>query len=104
MSELLNLVGLSTAFVLYAMLLVMVIRAGPRPWRASAIRPAAAGDGGPRSGVEPMRPAGVRAAEGRDQRTVSVSDRCRRYSALGFLPAVVVQSVLRGERDACEVD
>ena len=31
MSELLNLVGLSTGVVLYAMLLVMVIRAGSRP-------------------------------------------------------------------------
>ena len=31
MSELLNLVGLSTGVVLYAMLLAMVVRAGARP-------------------------------------------------------------------------
>ena len=76
MSELLNLVGLSTGVVLYAMLLAMVMRAGARPGDV-ALRPAAARDGGAGSGLEPLRAARVRAAEGRHRRTVSASDRRR---------------------------
>src|SRR5476649_1358474 len=96
MSELLNLVGLSTGVVLYAMLLAMVVRTGRTPgvrfdplllatallglvWNLCAL-PAY---GLPKMGVE--GPFTFLIAAG--------------YSALGFLPAVVVQSVLRGERD-----
>src|SRR6267378_547024 len=95
MSELLNFVGLSTGVVLYAVLLAMVIRAGQTPGRSQfdpLIMAAAAlglawnlcalpvymlpivGIAGPFPGV---------AAAG--------------FGALGFLPAVVVHSVLRGE-------
>jgi two-component system, LytTR family, sensor kinase len=96
--ELLNLVGLSTGVVLYAMLLAMVVRAGRTP--------------GLRSGFDPlllltsllglawnicalpayelskmgMGPFPFLAAVG--------------FTALGFLPAVVVHSVLRDERHA----
>jgi hypothetical protein len=99
MSELLNLVGLSTGVVLYAMLLVMVIRAGPRPgerprydplllatavlglvWNLCALPAYEL----PKVGIEGPFPF-----------LIAVG-----FSALGFLPAVVVQSVLRGERDA----
>ncbi|MBZ5559944.1 MAG: histidine kinase [Acidobacteriia bacterium] len=100
MGELLNLVGLSTGVVLYAMLLVMVVRAGrapgePRPpgidplllvtailglvWNLCALPAYEL----PKVGVEGPFPWLVAAG----------------YAALGFLPAVVVQSVLRGERD-----
>ncbi len=97
MSELLNLVGLSTGVVLYAMLLAMVARAG----RASGnqrLDPLLLGTAVlgliwnlcalpayelPKVGIE--GPFTLLIAAG--------------YSALGFLPAVVVQSVLRGERD-----
>jgi two-component system, LytTR family, sensor kinase len=99
MSELLNLVGLSTGVVLYAMLLVMVIRAGPRPgerprydplllatavlglvWNLCALPAYEL----PKVGIKGPFPFLIAAG----------------FSALGFLPAVVVQSVLRGERDA----
>jgi two-component system LytT family sensor kinase len=98
MSELLNLVGLSTGVVLYAMLLVMVIRAGSRPgerprydplllatavlglvWNLCALPAYEL----PKVGIEGPFPF-----------LIAVG-----FSALGFLPAVVVQSVLRGERD-----
>ncbi len=98
MSELLNLVGLSTGVVLYAMLLAMVLRA-PGPPRAGArFDPllvatsvlglfwnlcALAVYEFPRVGIDGPFP--VLAAVG--------------FSALGFLPAVVVHSVLRGDRD-----
>src|SRR5213593_1888153 len=99
MSELLNLVGLSTGVVLYAMLLVMVIRAGSRPgerprydplllatavlglvWNLCALPAYEL----PKVGIKGPFPF-----------LIAVG-----FSALGFLPAVVVQSVLRGERDA----
>jgi signal transduction histidine kinase len=96
MSELLNLVGLSTGVVLYAMLLAMVVRTGRTPgarfdplllatallglvWNLCALPAYEL----PKMGVE--GPFTFLVAAG--------------YSALGFLPAVVVQSVLRGERD-----
>jgi hypothetical protein len=99
MGELLNLVGLSTGIALYAMLLVMVIRAGQRPgghqrydplllatailglvWNVCALPAYEL----PKVGIEGPFPLLIAAG----------------FSALGFLPAVVVQSVLRGERDA----
>jgi two-component system LytT family sensor kinase len=99
MSELLNLVGLSTGIVLYAMLLAMVIRAGQQPgghphydplllatavlglvWNLCALPAYEL----PKVGIKGPFPLLVAAG----------------FSALGFLPAVVVQSVLRGERDA----
>src|SRR5437867_10508733 len=99
MSELLNLVGLSTGVVLYAMLLVMVVRAGRRPggpprydplllatailglvWNLCALPAYEL----PKVGIAGPFPLLVAAG----------------FSALGFLPAVVVQSVLRGERDS----
>jgi two-component system LytT family sensor kinase len=95
--ELLNLVGLSTGVVLYAMLLAMVVRAGRAPglksrfdplllltsllglvWNLSALTVYEL----PKVGVEGPFP--YVAAVG--------------FGALGFLPAVVVHSVLRGER------
>src|SRR5438093_2907438 len=98
MSELLNLVGLSTGIVLYAMLLAMVIRAGRTPggpgrvdllliatavlgllWNLCALPAYQL----PKLGIE--GPFTFLIAAG--------------FSALGFLPAVVVQSVLRGEAD-----
>ena len=98
MSELLNLVGLSTGIVLYAMLLAMVIRAGRTPggpgrvdllliatavlgllWNLCALPAYEL----PKLGIE--GPFTFLIAAG--------------FSALGFLPAVVVQSVLRGEAD-----
>jgi two-component sensor histidine kinase len=98
MSELLNLVGLSTGVVLYTMLLTMVVRT-PRgadtrrridplmlatailglAWNLCALPVYEL----PKVGVEGSFPLLVVAG----------------YSALGFLPAVVVQSVLRGERE-----
>src|SRR5882724_10771567 len=101
MSELLNLVGLSTGVVLYAMLLAMVVRAGRAPgaprfdplllatavlgliWNLCALPAYEL----PKVGIE--GPFTVLIAAG--------------YSALGFLPAVVVQSVLRDERDHASV-
>src|SRR6266478_4328145 len=99
MSELLNLVGLSTGIVLYAMLLAMVVRAGRVPgarprydplllatallglvWNLCALPAYEL----PKVGIE-----------GPFTFLIAVG-----FSALGFLPAVVVQSVLRGERDA----
>src|SRR5437899_3598493 len=99
MSELLNLVGLSTGVVLYAMLLVMVIRAGSRPgerprydplllatavlgllWNLCALPAYEL----PKVGIEGPFPF-----------LIAVG-----FSALGFLPASVVQAVLRGERAA----
>jgi signal transduction histidine kinase len=96
LSELLNLVGLSTGVVLYAMLLAMVVRAdrtaGARVdplllatallgliWNLCALPAYEL----PKIGIE--RPLTVLIAIG--------------FSALGFLPAVVVQSVLRGDHD-----
>jgi two-component system LytT family sensor kinase len=95
--ELLNLVGLSTGVVLYATLLAMVLRAGRTPGRKSRIDPlllltstlgllwnlcALATYELPRVGFEGPFP--YVAAIG--------------FGALGFLPAVVVHSVLRRER------
>jgi two-component system LytT family sensor kinase len=95
MSELLNLIGLSSGIALYAMLLVMVVRAD----RASAGQP-----------LDPLLLAmavlgllwnlcALPAYElpnlgipGPFPLLVAIG-----YSALGFLPAVVVHSVLRGE-------
>jgi two-component system, LytTR family, sensor kinase len=94
--ELLNLVGLSTGVVLYAMLLAMVVRAG----RTSALR----------SGFDPLLlltsvlglawnlcalPAyelQKRGIEGPFPYLAAIG-----FTALGFLPAVVVHSVLRDE-------
>src|SRR5580765_1175755 len=102
MSELLNLIGLSTGVVLYAMLLAMVLRAGNATgttrvdplllatavlgllWNACALPAYEL----PKIGVEGPFPFLIAAG----------------FSALGFLPAVVVQSVLRGERDGARVD
>jgi two-component system LytT family sensor kinase len=101
MSELLNLVGLSTGVVLYTMLLAMVLRAGratvaPRfdplllatavlglVWNLCALPAYEL----PKVGIE--GPFTFLIAAG--------------YSALGFLPAVVVHSVLRDERDRSNV-
>ncbi|MEP6915671.1 MAG: histidine kinase [Acidobacteriota bacterium] len=98
MGELLNLVGLSTGVVLYAMLLAMVLRAGRAGGGQTRVDPllvvtsvlglfwnlcALAVYEFPRVGVDGPFPAV--AAVG--------------FSALGFLPAVVVHSVLRGDRD-----
>lgn len=97
--ELLNLVGLSTGVVLYAMLLAMVVRAGRTPelrtgfdplllvtsllglvWNLCALPVYEL----PKMGFE--GPFAYIAALG--------------FAALGFLPAVVVHSVLRDERHA----
>src|SRR5438270_7712938 len=97
MSELLNLVGLSTGIVLYAMLLVMVIRAGRTPGGPGRVDPLLIATAVlgllwnlcalpayelPKMGFEGPFP--YLAAVG--------------FSALGFLPAVVVHSVLRDQR------
>ena len=97
--ELLNLVGLSTGVVLYAMLLAMVVRAGRTPGLTSRFDPlllltsllglvwnlcALPAYELPKVGIEGPFP--YVAAVG--------------FGALGFLPAVVVHSVLRGERQA----
>jgi two-component system, LytTR family, sensor kinase len=95
MSELLNFVGLSTGVVLYAVLLAMVVRAGQTAGRSQfdplILAAAALGLAWnlcalpmyalPRVGIDGPFPA--LAAIG--------------FGALGFLPAVVVHSVLRGE-------
>jgi two-component system LytT family sensor kinase len=98
MSELLNLVGLSTGVVLYAMLLAMVVRAGRTTSGPSRIDPlllvtsilglvwnlcALPAYELPKVGIAGPFPS-----------LIAVG-----FSALGFLPAVVVHSVLRGERD-----
>jgi two-component system, LytTR family, sensor kinase len=101
MSELLNLIGLSTGVVLYAMLLAMVLRAGNANgttridplllatavlgllWNACALPAYEL----PKIGIE--GPFTFLIAAG--------------YSALGFLPAVVVQSVLRDDRERARV-
>src|SRR5258706_2876634 len=98
MSELLNLIGMSSGIALYAMLLAMVIRAGRVPaapvrfdplllamallgltWSLSALPAYEL----PKLGI--LGPFAILTSIG--------------FSALGFLPAVVVHSVLRGERD-----
>jgi signal transduction histidine kinase len=94
MSELLNLVGLSAGVVLYAVLLVMVVRNAPRPVAAVPFDPLLLGTAIlgevwnlcalpayelPKIGI--AGPIPFLAAVG--------------FSALGFLPAVVVHSVLR---------
>src|SRR5258708_39253346 len=101
MSELLNLVGLSTGVVLYTMLLAMVVRAG-RATGASRFDPLLLATAVlglvwnlcalpayelPKIGIE--GPFTLLIGAG--------------YSALGFLPAVVVHSVLRGERDSASI-
>jgi two-component system LytT family sensor kinase len=98
MGELLNLVGLSTGVVLYAMLLTMVVRAGRAVGMSSRFDPlllvtsilglvwnlcALPAYELPKVGIEGPFPA-----------LVAVG-----FCALGFLPAVVVHSVLRGERE-----
>ena len=93
MGELLNLVGLSAGVALYAMLLAMV-SARRRPG-APLIRCCSARRAGP--DLEPMRVTGLRAPQGRHLRSVPVLVALG-FSALGFLPAVVVHSVLRGQR------
>jgi two-component system, LytTR family, sensor kinase len=97
--ELLNLVGLSTGVVLYAMLLAMVVRAGRTPGLTSGFDPlllltsvlglawnlcALPAYELPKIGIEGPFP--YLGAVG--------------FAALGFLPAVVVHSVLRDERHA----
>ncbi len=97
MTELLNLIGMSTGIALYAMLLAMVVRAGRPPsapkvdplllatavlglaWNLSAL---------PAYELPKLGIVGPFAA------LTSVG-----FCCLGFLPAVVVHSVLRGERD-----
>ncbi|HEV3063123.1 MAG TPA: histidine kinase [Vicinamibacterales bacterium] len=98
-AELLNLVGLSTGVVLYAMLLAMVIRAARTPGLKSRFDPlllvtsllglvwnlcALPAYELPKVGIEGPFPY-----------LVAVG-----FGALGFLPAVVVHSVLRGEGQA----
>lgn len=95
--ELLNLVGLSMGVVLYAMLLVMVLRSGR--------------SAGPRAYLDPLLlvtavlglvwnvcalPAYVLPKVGVAGPFPYLS--ATGFAALGFLPAVVVHSVLRGER------
>src|SRR3984893_19251388 len=97
MSELLNLVGLSTGVVLYAMLLALVVRGGRTTRRASRVDPlllvtsvlglvwnlcALPAYELPKMGIEGPFPY-----------LVAVG-----FGALGFLPAVVVHSVLMRER------
>src|SRR5438093_7937005 len=98
MSELLNVVGLSTGVVLYAMLLAMVLRAGRATSAATRFDPlllvtsilglvwnlcALPAYELPKIGIEGPFPFLIVVG----------------FSALGFLPAVVVHSVLRGECD-----
>jgi two-component system LytT family sensor kinase len=101
MGELLNLVGLSTGVVLYAMLLAMVVRGSRTPggpsrfdwlllatsmlglvWNLCALPAYEL----PKVGIQGPFPALVALG----------------FSALGLLPAVVVHSVLRGERKAIQ--
>ena len=98
MGELLNLVGLSAGVVLYTMLLAMVVRAGRNPVVPAPFDPLLLGTAVlgltwnlcalpaytlPKVGVEGPFP--LLTAIG--------------FCALGFLPAVVVHSVLRGRRE-----
>jgi two-component system LytT family sensor kinase len=100
MSELLNLVGLSTGVVLYAMLLAMVLRAG----RASGAR------------FDPLLLAtavlgliwNLCALPAYELPKVGIDGPftfliAAGFSALGFLPAVVVHSVLRDARGGASV-
>src|SRR5579871_2088037 len=97
MTQLLNIVGLSAGVVLYAMLLVMVVRNAPKPVGGARFDPlllatailglvwnlcALPAYGFPLMGI--AGPFSFLASIG--------------FSALGFLPAVVVHSVLRGRR------
>jgi two-component system LytT family sensor kinase len=101
MGELLNLVGLSTGVVLYAMLLAMVVRGSRTPggpprfewlllatsmlglvWNLCALPAYEL----PKVGIQGPFPGLVALG----------------FSALGLLPAVVVHSVLRGERKAIQ--
>jgi signal transduction histidine kinase len=97
MSELLNLVGLSAGVVLYTVLLVMVVRNAPKPVGAAPFDPLLLGTAIlglvwnlcalpayelPKVGI--LGPFPFLTSVG--------------FSALGFLPAVVVHSVLRGRR------
>jgi len=101
MSELLNLVGLSTGVVLYAMLLAMVVRRDAHATVPRGVDPLLLSTallgllwnlcalpvyGLPKLGVH----------------TSLVALTVVGFGALGFLPAVVVQSVLRGEHDRLE--
>ena len=98
MGELLNLVGLSAGVVLYTMLLAMVVRAGRKPVVPAPLDPLLLGTAVlgltwnlcalpvyelPKVGIAGPFP--LLSAIG--------------FSALGFLPAVVVHSVLRGRRE-----
>lgn len=98
MGELLNVIGFSTGLALYAMLLVMVMRGGPQPRGLSRFDPLLLATALlgliwnlcvlptyelPRLGLSGPFPRLTAAG----------------FSALGFLPAVVVHSVLRRERD-----
>jgi hypothetical protein len=101
MSELLNLIGLSAGAVLYAMLLAMVLRRDRRPgvgrrvdplllttavlglvWNLCALPAYELSKLGVRAFLDPLTVIG--------------------FAALGFLPAVVVLSVLRDEHDRLE--
>src|ERR1043166_8478488 len=101
MSEFLNLVGLSTGVALYAMLLAMVVRRDTRSTAPRQVDPLLVSTallgllwnlcalpvyGLPKLGVQ----------------TSLVPLTVVGFGALGFLPAVVVQSVLRGDRDRLE--
>jgi two-component system LytT family sensor kinase len=96
MSDLLNLIGMSTGIALYAMLLVMVVRAGPASTKSGQVDPlllttallglvwnvcALPAYELPKLGVFGVLP--LLTAVG--------------FCALGFLPAVTVHSVLRSE-------
>ena len=104
----LALVDRHSAIALYAMLLVMVIQAGQArsPEDISVTTPLPARHGDPRSGLERLRPPRYE-PPGRDEGPTRFRIAAG-FSALGFLPAVVVQSVLRlascdavrGERSA----
>jgi two-component system LytT family sensor kinase len=98
MSELLNLIGLSAGVVLYTVLLVMVVRNAPKPVAATPFDPLLLGTAIlgllwnlcalpvyelPKVGIPGPFPF-----------LVAIG-----FSALGFLPAVVVHSVLRGRRE-----
>jgi len=96
MSQLLNLIGLSTGVALYAMLLAMVVRRDQRRWTSGRVDPLLLATAVlgllwnlcalpvyelPKIGV---------------QRSFTAFTAIG-FSALGFLPAVVVHSALRGE-------
>jgi hypothetical protein len=100
MSELLNLVGLSTGVALYAMLLAMVLPVERWSSAAAADRP------------DPLLVAtailglawNLCALPAYELPKIGIAGpfpvlMALGFGALGFLPAVVVQSVLRGERD-----